>query len=877
MANNYEAIVRAVLDQRRFNSEMDALENARYELQNVHIDTSNFVREIQNAINSASFTLNINPTFNANQAQNMGRTYGQNLTRGINTAINSGIRGGGVNLLENILGNTHNVNQNAVSRIIAGITRDVGTANIQIQNMRTQFQNASDAANGLRNFRITGVDDLGNVVTNLTRIDEATGGVVSSLTTVTQNFDRSAEAARQTQQQYSQLLTIAQRIGQYELKIAGLDSNSDSNQIRELERQLTSLREEYQQLYAAASQNLSTAQLSHLGDIANETMGKISLLQSKMQDLAAANSLESSFKNLYNTAKQISKLEIKIAGLNPESDSNQINVLNGQLAKLKSTYSQLKTSLQGKLSNDQLKMLGNISEETANKVALINAKLADSKKYASSLQVITFDNEMSSWLEKNSRASKNFGASINALRDKLRTLNSSGKLTHDALKDLQNDFRSIKQEAIAAGQVGQSFGSTFSKAFRSIANYVSVASIISTSTRAIREMYEAVSDIDAAMVNLMKVTDETSIRYDKFLKNAASSAKELGRSMSSLVEQTANWAKLGYTLDQAEELAKLSSIYANVAEIDDNTAVSDMVTAMKAFNIEAEKAVNVIDPLNELGNKFATSAADLGEGLSKSASAMNAAGTDMYKTLAMLTGGAEITQNAGEFGSFLKVASMRIRGMKGELEELGEEVDESVDSISKVQTQILNLTHGKVNIFDDAGEFRDYYDIMKEISEVVDDLTSTERASLYEILFGKQRGNQGAALIQAFQSGQIEKAYETAINSAGSAAAEQEKWLEGIEAKVNQFNAAWQSLSQAILDSTFLKSLIDSGTTLLTILTNIVETVGVLPTLLAGISIALSVKNIGKDKMFSFLKNMPMVMLFPLDIMVFDVTLSGIH
>lgn len=166
------------------------------------------------------------------------------------------------------------------------------------------------------------------------------------------------------------------------------------------------------------------------------------------------------------------------------------------------------------------------------------------------------------------------------------------------------------------------------------------------------------------MVSLMKVTDETSSRYNTFLDDAATSAKELGRSVSSLIEQSATWAKLGYTLDQAEELAKLSSIYANVAEVDDATAVSDMVTAMKAFNIEAEKAVTVIDPLNELGNTFATDAAALGDALSRSASAMNAAGTDMYKTLAMITGGAEITQNASEFGNFLKVASMRLRGKR---------------------------------------------------------------------------------------------------------------------------------------------------------------------------------------------------------------------
>ena len=43
--------------------------------------------------------------------------------------------------------------------------------------------------------------------------------------------------------------------------------------------------------------------------------------------------------------------------------------------------------------------------------------------------------------------------------------------------------------------------------------------------------------------------------------------------------------------------------------------------------------------------------------------------------------------------------------MKGELEDLGEEYD-NIESISKIQTQILNLTSGKVNIFDDNGKFR---------------------------------------------------------------------------------------------------------------------------------------------------------------------------
>lgn len=75
------------------------------------------------------------------------------------------------------------------------------------------------------------------------------------------------------------------------------------------------------------------------------------------------------------------------------------------------------------------------------------------------------------------------------------------------------------------------------------------------------------------------------------------------------------------------------------------------------------RSVALMSESNRLNN-FATSSKDLGDGLSRSASSMATAGSDMYETLAMLTGGAEITQSASEFGNFLKISSMRIRGRK---------------------------------------------------------------------------------------------------------------------------------------------------------------------------------------------------------------------
>jgi len=220
---------------------------------------------------------------------------------------------------------------------------------------------------------------------------------------------------------------------------------------------------------------------------------------------------------------------------------------------------------------------------------------------------------------------------------------------------------------------------------------------------------------------------------------------------------------------------------------------------------------------------------------------------DINKSLALLTGGSEITQNAGELGNALKVGQMRVMGMKGALEELGEEA-QGLESVSKIQTHILNLTKGQVNIMNDAdpSKFKDYYEILEGVSKVFDSLDQTKRADLLETLFGKQRGNQGAAVIQAFQSGQVQKALEASMNSAGSAYEEQEKWLTSIEAKLGQFEAAFQSLSNTIIDSDLIKFFVDFGTVGVNSIDSIIKALGSLGTIGAIGGGILGAKSLGQ-------------------------------
>lgn len=545
--------------------------------------------------------------------------------------------------------------------------------------------------------------------------------------------------------------------------------------------------------------------------------------------------------NALREKSKIDKIQLSMDNGHGASEyQNRINAVTASLDKygveaeeakkitssLQSTFNSMK-GMSGQELVDQADKLE--QEFKAVKVSVEQAKLSYDKlmQPASKEKISSTLLKVQKLLSNNTKVTE---AVKNEWQGYVNRLSSGSDIAVKEINDINTRLKETESNMRSMGKLGLSWTDKLKQAWEKFGGWGFATGTMMTLYNQIRRIPQEVYEIDTAMTNLYKVTDETSSNYNQFLDSASNSAHELGRSISSLVEQTANWAKLGFSLDEAEKLAKISSIYANVGEVDNDTAVSDLVTAMKAFNIEASDSITIVDSLNKLGNEFATDAASLGDGLSKSASALQLAGNDINETLAMLTGGTEITQNASEMGNALKVLSMRIRGMKGELEDLGEEY-ENVETISKIQTQILNQTHGYVNIFDDTGNFKSTYEILKGIAEVWDHISQTDQAALLETIAGKQRGNQIAALIQSFQSGQVEKAFEASKNAAGSAMQEQERWLESLEAKTAQFEAAFQSLSSTVLDSDLLKWFVDFGTNTISTLDTIIDKFGTLNTM----------------------------------------------
>lgn len=594
--------------------------------------------------------------------------------------------------------------------------------------------------------------------------------------------------------------------------------------------------------------------------------------------------IQTAYNDLIKLQQRINSTRIQISGLDGTKNKAQIVELSHQLNRLMTDYNNLYSTFSHGFSTDQIDNLNRSFEITSDKISVINAKAKDTAasltKVAapvSALKVQTLDNKMTTWLEKNSRAAKDFGGSIEALRNKLNTLNATGQLTEAELNDIQREFKEVQQSAIAAGKTGMAFGTSIKGAFQSIARYVGVSTIIYQSIAALKEMFNNVVSIDTEMTELKKVTNETAASYAKFLSNSGAVAKEIGSTVTGIISSTTDFARLGYGFEDSQELAKVANIYAVVGdEIDSvDTATKSIISTLAAYKNEITDTMQIVDKFNEVGNNFAISSGGIGDALQRSASSLAAANNSLDQSIALITAANTVVQDPDSVGTAFKTISMRIRGAKTELEEAGLETEGMAESTAELRKEILALSGVDIMLNDNT--FKSTYDIMDELAEKWHELTDIQQASITELIAGKRQGNIVSSLMSNFDIAR--DVLETSEGSEGSATAEHAKWMDSLQAKLNQLQAAWEELSQAFMDDGFLKGLVDTGTDLLSILTDVVETFGTIPTLVIAIATAMSFKNIGKDKMFSFSikENMPMVMSFPLDIMVFDITLNEIH
>lgn len=158
--------------------------------------------------------------------------------------------------------------------------------------------------------------------------------------------------------------------------------------------------------------------------------------------------------------------------------------------------------------------------------------------------------------------------------------------------------------------------------------------------------------------------------------------------------------------------------------------------------------------------------------------------------------------------------------------EEGEELNPKLGELIKTLTG--------VDLTDANGEFRSTYDILVEIGEQFDKLGSKEQALLLEEIAGKNQANTLSAIFKNLQ--QIPKAYETLQDSAGSAAKEQEAYVESLSGKINSLQQNISGIWNDLVNRGAVGSGIDMLNGVVSAVRNVMDAFGSLNSIVGAVA-----------------------------------------
>lgn len=568
------------------------------------------------------------------------------------------------------------------------------------------------------------------------------------------------------------------------------------------------------------------------------------------------NTLNSELNSLQNSIDKYQNI-ITQAKTYP-SDFKPSTEYNTKLAKLESANEVLKNykaSLQGvtELTKEQQNQINRLTQN-CEKATTEFKNLSAAEKGTIKVGVEKAIQRINKDLAENTKYSAKAKSGLNALLKQLESGNPSinlRKITEEIIK--------IENAEIAAGRAGKSLWDIFKTKstygfIGQMQSYLSMYIGFYGVMNKIKSTISTVKELDTALVDLKKTTTMNTTQLNEFYYSANDVARQMGVTTEEIINQASAWSRLGYSSNEsATEMAKLSSQFASISPgMDIDTATDGLVSTMKAFDVSVDEVQrNIMDNINKIGNTAATSNSEIVDMLTRSSAAMAAANNTLEETIALETAAVEITRSSESTGTAFKTLSMRLRGYDEETESYTGDVEELSGAIADL-TKTAS-TPGGISLFTDDTKqtYKSTYQLLKEISEIWDQLSDKDQAQLLEKLAGKRGGQVVAGLLSNFSA--AEKAMKDMGEAAGSSDAEMGIIEQSIEYKLNNLKEIWVGTAQSIANRDSLGGAIDVLSKLSEGISFVIKNFGLLKTTAIGLTGYLSFKNVGGSKMYDLI------------------------
>lgn len=391
---------------------------------------------------------------------------------------------------------------------------------------------------------------------------------------------------------------------------------------------------------------------------------------------------------------------------------------------------------------------------------------------------------------------------------KLNTGDVSKQL--EKISSKSNAFNGIANGAKEATKQTMSFGAMLKTAYEKFAIW-SIATV--TWYAVVRAMKDAVKqaiEIDTAFTRIKMVTMATDQQIQKMKQSYIELAKEMKVSLSTVTDAAEAWLRTGMNAADATDALKASIVLSTDAFMDSATATQYLVAAQKAYGLEASQLMGVVDKLTVLDSKAATTAADLGEALSMSASSAGLAGIEMDKYLAILATASETTQqSASNIGNAWKTILARLQQVK-----LGATMDEEGQDISNVDKLLKEYN---IDLMGTTNNLENMEALLDTLGARWKNYTAAQKSEIATIVAGVRQRDKLIATLNNYD--RVMELTTESINSQGVAMDKYAIAADSTQKKIDALKTSWTALIDATIKSEYFewilsagKSLVDFGT-----------------------------------------------------------------
>lgn len=416
-------------------------------------------------------------------------------------------------------------------------------------------------------------------------------------------------------------------------------------------------KEEYDALRTEVKSSLSAEQNAQLDYMEQRSRINLQDAVTTRQASLTAKTTNQNYKNILDSQRRINSLELDRSKIS-QNESDLYNKYTEAITKAKTEQEGLIANY-GKMDDYQKARLNNLKQEG----------VYNKENYDLLHQVSTLDKDISkdyfeARLNANSKMKGIYKSDIEEVRGLYANAQNETDMQYASKRE-----QALFARAAAQGNNGLSLIDKFKNGISSFTTMlVGPMALFRYGVTAAKAVMSNVTQMDAAMTELYKVTDNSQHEYDKFRTATEKTSAEIGATQVALVQSTATFARLGYNLSDSAELGKNAALFSNVGDegMTSTEAAEDMVAIMKGFNIQAEDSIHIVDALNQVGNRFSISSTGLGESLKRSGGAMATANNTLEETIGLTVAANDAMQDPASTGTALRTIALRLRGMKVE-------------------------------------------------------------------------------------------------------------------------------------------------------------------------------------------------------------------